>query len=232
MTGSIVSGTFNSSKFLVPGHSLRAICTLLHPDVSSSFLSPIRIMRRMREFNITAILPSFSGFVPEQLRQKFPDIKFDRSTDWGFLPAPHANLTVIPSTDLFFSNLTKQFIQTQESLYQQNGLEFNGNSNNHYLLDLYNEMLPVCMTVECLKQTTNGVMKALKQADPRAVWVMQSWFLVQRDVWKDAETKAFFDGIKEVNDGRDAFVIDLYADVKPFWNTTEGFFGIDWGWSM
>ncbi|KAF9988109.1 hypothetical protein BGZ65_012165 [Modicella reniformis] len=94
--------------------------------------------------------------------------------------------TTLPSFNGF------QLIQTQKSIYQQSGLGFNNNSSHYYLLDLYNELHPVCMEVECLRQTTSGVMNALKQADPQAVWVMQSWFLIDR----------------------------------------EGFFGIDWGWSM
>ncbi|KAI8359667.1 tim-barrel domain-containing protein [Mortierella sp. GBAus27b] len=200
--------------------------------IDSQWDLQVHIMGRMHEYNITAILPAFHGFVPEPLRQKFPDVKFDRSNDWGYLPAPYANLTFIPSTDSFFSNMTERFFRTQASLYRRHGLEFNTNPNNYYLLDLFNELHPVCVTVECLKQTTSGVMKALKQADPKAIWVMQSWFLVQQNIWQEAETKAFFDGIKEVNEGKNAFVIDLYSDVFPFWNSTKGFYGIDWGWSM
>ncbi|KAF9109828.1 hypothetical protein BGX27_007145 [Mortierella sp. AM989] len=190
-----------------------------------------QILNRMNALNITAILPSFNGFVPRGLVTKYPSVKFDNASDWGFLGDPYSRVSFISSTEPFFSNLTEQYIQTQTSLYQQKGLGTNA-SKNHYLLDLYNELHPVCMAVDCLSKTTSGVMKALKAADPKAVWVMQSWFLLQRDIWKKEETKAFFDGIRQVNDGRDAFVIDLYADVMPLWNSTEGYFGIDWGWSM
>ncbi|KAI8602270.1 tim-barrel domain-containing protein, partial [Dissophora ornata] len=190
------------------------------------------IMARMNDYNITAIMPSFNGFVPHQLTEKFPDVKFQNASDWGFIPDPYSRLTFISSSEPFFANITQTFLQTQTSLYQQKGLDSTAKSNNFYLLDLYNELSPICMKAECLEQATSGVMKALKNADPKAVWVMQSWFLLNTDLWKAEETKAFFDGIREVNQGKDAFVIDLYADVKPLWNSTEGFFGIDWGWSM
>ncbi|KAF8982364.1 hypothetical protein BGZ46_001406 [Entomortierella lignicola] len=191
-----------------------------------------QILSRMHDFNITAIFPSFNGFVPRGLVRKYPDVKFQNASDWGgFFGDPYSPVSFIASTEPFFTNLTQQYLQTQASLYQQKGLDSHADKN-YYLLDLFNEMHPVCMTVECLQQTTSSVMRALKVADPKAVWVMQSWFLQLKDIWKESETKAFFEGIRQVNDGRDAFVIDLYSDVIPLWNSTQGFFGIDWGWSM
>ncbi|KAG0003454.1 hypothetical protein BGZ79_000851 [Entomortierella chlamydospora] len=188
-----------------------------------------QIMGRMHDFNITAIFPAFNGFVPRGLASKFPDVKFENASDW--FVGSYSNVSFVPSTEPFFANLAQQYIQTQDLLYRQKGLGSQANKN-FYLLDLYNELHPVCMRVDCLQQTTSRVMKALKAADPKSVWVMQSWFLIQKDIWGVNETKVFFDGIREVNNGRDAFVIDLYSDVVPLWNSTEGFFGIDWGWSM
>ncbi|KAI8602271.1 tim-barrel domain-containing protein [Dissophora ornata] len=189
------------------------------------------IMNRMLEFNITAILPSFNGFVPHQLVSMFPDVKFDRASQWNALPEQYTFVSFVPSTEPFFATMTERYIRTQRSMYEQQGLGPRS-EKNHYLLDLYNELHPVCSTVECLKTITHGVMRALKDADQNAVWTMQSWFLLNTAIWHDEEIKAFFDGIREVNDGRDAFVIDLYSDVAPLWNSTQGFFGIDWGWSM
>ncbi|KAG0301505.1 hypothetical protein BGZ98_008286 [Dissophora globulifera] len=191
------------------------------------------IMSRMHDFNITAIMPSFNGFVPRELANIFPDVKFANASDWGAIEDPYSRVSFVSPSESLFVNLTQRLFETQTSLYEQMGLGGDGtNTHNYYLLDLYNELSPVCMTSDCLRGATSGVMKAMKIADPKAVWVMQSWFLLNTDLWKTVETKAFFDGIREVNDGRDAFVIDLYADVKPLWNETDGFFGIDWGWSM
>ncbi|KFH63695.1 hypothetical protein MVEG_10388 [Podila verticillata NRRL 6337] len=183
------------------------------------------IIERMKIFNITAILPSFNGFVPRQLPQKFPNSTFEVSSVWAGMPEQYTKVNFIPSTDPLFITLSQQFIELQTSMY-------NGYTSHYYLLDLYNELVPTCTRVDCLQATTAGVMKALKIADPQAVWVLQGWFLLHRDVWQPPQTKAFFDGIREVNNGRDAFVIDLYSDVAPLWRTSEGFFGIDWGWSM
>ncbi|KAG0050374.1 hypothetical protein BGZ83_004839 [Gryganskiella cystojenkinii] len=187
-----------------------------------------QIMRRMEELNITAIMPSFNGFVPMALPAKYPSTKFEKASQWGDLN-PYSSNTFVPSTEPLFMELSKKYIQLQNSLYKTSGVQ---GSSHHYLLDLYNELSPTCTRVDCLQQITSGVMKSLKAADPDAVWVMQGWFLLHRDIWQPPQTKAFFDGIRETNQGRDAFVIDLYSDIAPLWNSTEGFFGIDWGWSM
>ncbi|KAF9912980.1 hypothetical protein BX616_010194 [Lobosporangium transversale] len=202
-----------------------------HDWIDSQWQLQGHIMRRMNEFNMTAILPSFNGFVPREFPAKFPHIKFDRASDWDFLGEVNSRNTFISSTEPFFANLTSRFIQTQSTLYQKHGFAPT-TDKNYYLLDLFNELRPVCTKQECLRSVTNGVMKALKAADPKAVWVMQSWFLLQSDIWKQAEKKAFFDGILEAGGGKDAFIMDLYSEVRPQWEVTEGFFGIEWGWSM
>lgn len=185
----------------------------------------------MQDFGITPIMPSFNGFVPRDLVSIYPTTKFENASMWALMPDPYSRVTFVPSTEPLFGTLSQQFIQLQTSMYEARGVKMDA-ARNFYLLDLFNELSPNCMRVDCLQQITSGVMKALKAADPKAVWVMQAWFLLQRGIWKEAETKAFFDGIRETNEGRDAFVIDLYSDVAPLWESTQGFFGIDWGWSM
>ncbi|KAF9968758.1 hypothetical protein BGZ70_008389 [Mortierella alpina] len=199
--------------------------------IDSQWELQIQIMQRMQDFGITPIMPSFNGFVPRDLVSKYPTTKFENASMWALIPDPYSRVTFVPSTEPLFGTLSQQFIQLQNSMYEARGVKLEA-PRNFYLLDLFNELNPNCMRVDCLQQITSGVMKALKAADPKAVWVMQAWFLLHRDIWKEAETKAFFDGIRETNEGRDAFVIDLYSDVAPLWESTQGFFGIDWGWSM
>ncbi|KAF9130139.1 hypothetical protein BGW39_003421 [Mortierella sp. 14UC] len=191
-----------------------------------------QIMQRMQAFNITPIMPSFQGFVPRKLPEKYPSAKFDRSSVWVGMPKEFTQVTFLPSTEPLFTTLSQQFIQLQRAMYKEKGIDMDVSVQNFYILDLYNEMTPTCTTPACLKAATAGVMKAFKAADPKAVWAMQSWFLLDRGLWKAPQIQAYFDGIREVNNGRDAFVVDLYADVSPLWTTTEGFYGIDWGWSM
>ena len=186
----------------------------------------------MQAFNITPIMPSFQGFVPRKLPEKHPNIKFGKSSIWAGMPKQYTEVSFLSTTDPLFTTLSQQFIQLQKTMYKDKGVDMDASAHNFYLLDLYNEMIPTNTNTEYLKATTGGVMRAFKAADPKAVWVMQSWFLLNRDLWKPPQIQAYFDGIRGVNNGRDAFVVDLYADVAPLWTTTEGFYGIDWGWSM
>ncbi|KAF9433228.1 hypothetical protein BGZ76_009717 [Entomortierella beljakovae] len=201
-----------------------------HDWIDSQWELQLKIMGRMQDLNITAILPSFNGFVPNQLTKKFPNVKFQKASQWR-LPDPYTRVTYVPSTEPFFNHVTQKFIRLQNALYKKHGINFLDTKKHHYLLDLFNELLPACMTVDCLKQITRDVMIALKDADSKAVWTMQAWFIL-RGPWYDDRIRAYFDGIRRVNGGEDAFVIDLQSEVNPIWRRTQGYFGIDWGWSM
>ncbi|KAG0234375.1 hypothetical protein BGW41_001154 [Actinomortierella wolfii] len=183
------------------------------------------LQQKMREFNITAVLPSFNGFVPRAMVKKHPQAKYEQASLWGGLPEQYTRDTYIPSTDPMFTTLSKQFIELQTKMYK-------GFTSHHYLLDLYNELVPPCETLECFTDVSRGVMHAMKAADPHAIWVMQGWFLVNRGYWGKPKMEAFFKGIKESNNGQDVFVFDLYSDVSPLWRESDGYYGLPWGWSM
>ncbi|KAG0219035.1 hypothetical protein BGX33_005077 [Mortierella sp. NVP41] len=191
-----------------------------------------QIMQRMQAFNITPIMPSFQGFVPRKLPEKYPKSTFVTASDWNEM-GKYSKVTSLLPTEPLFTTLSQQFIQLQRTMYKDMGIDLDlGTTENFYLLDLYNEMLPSCTDPKCIQGIAGGVMRAFKVADPKAVWVMQGWFLIHDDPWQPPLNKAFFDGIKEVNDGRDAFVIDLYSDVVPVWDHSNGYHGTNWGWSM
>lgn len=186
----------------------------------------------MQAFNITPIMPSFQGFVPRKLPEKYPNSSFVNASNWNEMDRFSKVTTVLP-TEPLFTTLSQQFIQLQRAMYKDEGIDLDiGAAHNYYLLDLYNEMQPSCTDPACLQAISAGVMKAMQAADPKSVWTMQGWFLIHEYPWQPPQNKAFFDGIKEVNGGRDAFVIDLYSDVVPVWDHTGGFYGTDWGWSM
>ncbi|KAF9970683.1 hypothetical protein BGZ73_006566 [Actinomortierella ambigua] len=185
-----------------------------------------QIIARMQDFNVTAVLPCFNGFVPEAMVTKYPNATYEKGAVWIAMPELGIRVTYIPSMDPMFTTLSKKYLDLQTRMY-------NGYTSHYYLLDLFNELEPPCHDAPCLTHITSNVMQALKSADPKATWVLQNWFIVASAYWTDERTKAFFDGIKQVNDGKDAFVFDLHSDVMPTWgNKTNGYYGIDWGWSI
>ncbi|KAI1312291.1 hypothetical protein EDD11_002981 [Mortierella claussenii] len=181
------------------------------------------LMARMQQLGITAILPSFQAFTPRALVNKFPKAVFKNSSQWSFFPVKYTNVTYILQTDPLFTTLSAQFLALQQKLYD-------GYQSHFYLLDLYNELIPDCATPDCLKSTTMSVTKALQSVDKEAVWVMQGWFLQNTAVWTAEATKAYFEGIRAAN-GK-TFIFDLASDSLPIWDSTEGFYGYDFGWSL
>ncbi|KAF9912258.1 hypothetical protein EC991_000149 [Linnemannia zychae] len=212
--------------------ALQESSTFNNDWIDSQWALQGQIMRRMQAFNITPIMPSFQGFVPRKFREKHTNSSFVTASDWNAM-GRFSQVTALLPTDPLFLTLSQQFIQLQRTTYKDMGIDLDiSPTENFYLLDLYNEMQPSCTEPSCLQAISAGVMKAMKAADPKAVWVMQGWFLVHLYPWQPPQNKAFFDGIKEVNEGRDAFVIDLNSEVMPVWERTDGFFGTSWGWSI
>ncbi|KAF9430203.1 hypothetical protein BGZ94_007908 [Podila epigama] len=182
-----------------------------------------RILARLREFGITAILPAFQGFVPKALPAQFPNAVFKNSSNWSAFPSEHTEVTYVLQTDPLFTNLTSQYLTLQQEL---NG----GYTSHYYLLDLYNELIPDCVTPACMHAITSSVTHALQSVDPATVWVMQGWFLLNTGVWTPEATAAYFQGISDANGT--PFILDLAAEVYPVWKVTNGFYGHDFAWSL
>ncbi|KAF9291405.1 hypothetical protein BGZ74_000384 [Mortierella antarctica] len=192
--------------------------------IDSQWALQQRILTRLREFGITAILPAFQGFVPQALPAKFPNAVFKKSSNWSGFPAEHTQVTYLLQTDPLFNNFTAQFLKLQQGL---NG----GYTSHYYLLDLYNELTPDCQTPACSRATTTSVTHALQSVDKDAVWAMQGWFLTNTTAWNPENTSAYFAGIKDANGT--PFIMDLAAESKGLavWDDTDGFYGNDFGWS-
>ncbi|KAK3807445.1 MAG: tim-barrel domain-containing protein [Linnemannia gamsii] len=181
-----------------------------------------KILARLDGFNITSVLPAFQGFVPRAVKNLFPDAIIRNSSTWSGFPIEHTNVTYVEPTDPLFAKLSIDYIKLQDKLN-------NGHRSNFYLLDLYNELVPSCVTEECLKAISSAVSKTLQTAHPDSIWVMQGWFLTT-PVWNPARAKAYLTGIQEA--GGKSFVYDLASDSIPVWSSFEGFYGSDWGWSV
>ncbi|KAF9435442.1 hypothetical protein BGZ76_006284 [Entomortierella beljakovae] len=181
------------------------------------------IVKRLKELGITPALPAFQAFVPSVVANKYPDNQFRRGIQWQNFPEKYTNVTYVLQTDPLFATLSTEFLELQKSLY-------NGTISNHYLLDLFNELKPDCITTECLKAVATSVAKALQTFDKDAVWAMQGWFLTDSTIWTPEGMKAFFDGITEAQVS--PFVLDLGGEISPIWKVTDGFYGHDFGWSI
>ncbi|CAM1154262.1 NAGLU (predicted) [Pycnogonum litorale] len=92
-----------------------------------------RILKRMREFGMTPVLPGFSGHVPLAMQKMFPSAKIHRLKSWGKFTFPYTNVSFLEPSDPLFQVMGSAFINIMTK-------EFG--TDHIYNVDLFNEMDP------------------------------------------------------------------------------------------
>ncbi|XP_019057719.1 PREDICTED: alpha-N-acetylglucosaminidase isoform X2 [Tarenaya hassleriana] len=182
-----------------------------------------RILSRMLELGMTPVLPSFSGNVPAALTKIYPSANITRLGDWntvGGNPRWCCTYLLNPSDPLFI-DIGEAFIKQQIEEY--------GDVTDIYNCDTFNENTPPTSDTEYISSLGAAVYKAMSKGDKDAVWLMQGWlFYSDAGFWKPPQMKAL---LHSVPFGR-MIVLDLFAEVKPIWNTSSHFFGTPYIWCM
>lgn len=125
-----------------------------------------KVIARELELGMTPIQQGFSGFVPRELGNKYPDAKIKRQGHWcGFLGAAQ-----LDPTDPLFLELGTAFLQEQKKLFGAHGL---------YAADPFHESSPPDSSPDYLPSVGKAIYKLYKDFDPKAVWVMQTWSLYE-----------------------------------------------------
>ena len=170
-----------------------------------------KILWRMRELGIQVCLPGYSGMVPHDARQRLgldvsdPGLWCDYKRPAFLLP-----------TDKRFSEIASLYYKEQQRLYGK---------CDFYSMDPFHEG-GNAQGVD-LKAAGQAIMREMKAANPKAVWVAQSWGACP------------FPGM--INDLKrgDMLVLDLYSENCPQWGDPssecarkEGFMGHDWAFCM
>lgn len=120
------------------------------------------ILRREREWGMEPILPGYNGHVPGAFVRRYPEAKFFHSEGWcNFAPVS----TIDPSEPMFYEIFTV-FMEELKSAF---------GSARYYSIDLFHEQRLGDCSPEYLAQCGSGVARALLQAEPDAIWVMQAW---------------------------------------------------------
>lgn len=187
-----------------------------------------QILSKMRALGMKPICPAFAGFVPPALQRLFPEVKLTK-TSWA---GSFHNWMLSPEDELFVS-IGREFIKEWEA-------EFG--ANDYYLADSFNEMeipFPPKGTEErthLLQSYGKQVYRAISEANPKAIWVMQGWmFGYQREIW-DSDTLAAL--LTHVPDDK-MLLLDLAADYNAHfwhngfnWDAHRGFYGKQWIYSV
>lgn len=170
-----------------------------------------RILKRMREWSISPVLPGYSGMVPANAKEKLGlDIadpgKWQGYQRPAFLQPSDENFQRIAT--LYYKELTRLY--GKADYYSMDPFHEGGNTKG---VDL--------------DKAGKAIWKAMKTANPKAVWVAQAWGACPYD-----------DMIKNLPAG-DMIVLDLYAESRPQWGDPDsrwyrkqGFRQHDWIYCM
>lgn len=202
----------------------------------------IRILERMRTLGMKPVLPAFGGYVPRAFADRHPQARIYKMRAWeGFRPTYW-----LDPADPLFAKIGKRFIELYDATYGRGG---------YYLSDSFNEMLPPVSdntdashgaTYGDAQQTTHdeaavvgaaqrdaklaaygaAIYDSIRQANPKAVWVMQGWlFGADRHFWTPEAIRAF---LSRVPDDK-LLVLDIGNDRYPgTWEQSGAFYGKSW----
>ena len=170
-----------------------------------------KIVSRMRELGIEPVFPGYAGMVPRNIGEKLGYQIADPGKWCGF-PRP----AFLSSEDEHFDSFAAMYYEELEKLYGK---------AKYYSMDPFHEGGNT-EGVDLAKAGTS-IMKAMKKANPEAVWVIQAWQANPRPAMIDV-----------LNAG-DMLVLDLYSEKRPQWGDSDsmwyrekGFGKHDWLYCM
>lgn len=123
-----------------------------------------KIIKRQLELGMQPIQQGFSGYVPRELKEKYPDAKIRLQPSWcGFKGSAQ-----LDPTDSLFMKFGRDFLEEQKKIFGSYGF---------YAADPFHESKPPVDTPEYLGEVGKGIYKLFTDFDKDAMWVMQAWSL-------------------------------------------------------
>lgn len=170
-----------------------------------------RILKRMREYGIEPVLPGYSGMVPHNAKDRL-GLNVADPGRWNGYPRP----AFLQPTDPQFERIAALYYREMTRLYGK---------ASYYSMDPFHEGGNTSGVD--LEAAGKAIWKAMKQANPRAAWVVQAWGANPRPQM-----------IRDLPAG-DMVVLDLFSESRPQWGDPasswyrkEGFGQYDWLFCM
>ena len=148
-----------------------------------------KILKRMREYGIEPVLPGYAGMVPNNAHEKL-GIQVSDPGVWCGYTRP----AFMQPTDPRFEEIANLYYKEMEKLFGK---------ANYYAIDPFHEGGSVSGVD--LDAAGKAIMKAMKIANSRAVWVAQAW--------QDNPRPAMIDNLKK----GDLLILDLFSEGRPQW---------------
>lgn len=148
-----------------------------------------KILKHMREYGIEPVFPGYSGMVPHDANKKL-GLNVTEPALWNGFTRP----AFLLPTDSRFNEIASLYYKELEKLFGK---------ANYYSMDPFHE-LEDAGSVD-FDAAGKAVLKAMKNVNPKATWVIQGWTENPRP-----------EMIKNLNNG-DILILDLFSECRPMW---------------
>ncbi|XP_022885234.1 alpha-N-acetylglucosaminidase-like isoform X1 [Olea europaea var. sylvestris] len=189
-----------------------------------------KILARMYELGMNPVLPAFSGNVPAALKLVYPSAKITHLGNWFTVWSdPRWCCTyLLDATDPLFIEIGRTFIRQQLTEYGRTSHIYNCCRIPCFPSDTFDENTPPVDDPDYISSLAAAIFSGMESGDVDAIWLMQGWLFTDDPFWKPPQMKAL---LHSVPVGK-LVVLDLYAEVKPVWITSEQFYGVPYIWCM
>ncbi|MEN8202822.1 MAG: alpha-N-acetylglucosaminidase [Bacteroidota bacterium] len=175
-----------------------------------------QIVARERELGIKPVLQAFSGHVPRELKEIYPDAHIQKLGDWvGFDSLYHSYF--LDPMDTLFPVIQSAFLKEQTRQY---------GTDHIYGADPFVEIKPPSWDLDFLDRVSKTIYESMTATDPEAEWLQMAWVFYFDKEWSGERINSYINAVPE---GK-MTLIDYFCEIEEIWKSTESFFGQPYYW--
>lgn len=176
-----------------------------------------QILQREREFDMTPVLPAFSGHVPKELKELYPDAKIHQMSQWGGYDEQYRSHFIEPM-DTLFTTIQQMYLKEQTAMY---------GTDNIYGIDPFNEVDSPNWNEKYLSDVSEKIYESIRQVDEEATWLQMTWmFYHSKEKWTQPRIRSFLEAVPKDK----LILLDYYCDSTEIWRETEKYYGKPYMW--
>lgn len=153
-----------------------------------------RILKRQKELGMMPVMQGFSGHIPKQLKNKYPEMKTLETSSWCGFPTT----CQLDPLDPMFTKIGSRFLENQKNMLGY---------SRFLACDPFHENTPPSSLPEYLHQVGKVINDLYEDFSAESVWVMQSWS-IYKDIAKSVPKDRLL--VFDINGER-------YAETEGFW---------------
>ena len=123
-----------------------------------------QIIQRQLELGMQPIQQGFSGYVPRELKDKYPEARIKLQGNWCSFPGA----AQLDPLDPLFQKIGRTFLEEQKKLFGAHGV---------YAADPFHESSPPVNTPDYLPSVGKAIYELFESFHPGSIWAMQCWSL-------------------------------------------------------